>query len=96
MAHTSPKDIPDSDNLDVFHLNAKGGEHPDRRDGETLLGYRNATGLAILKAQSRLETLRKGERVIDDFERERTADAAGEFFPVFAQTAELGALPHPG
>ena len=71
--------------MSTMHLNAcAGSEHPQRRPEEIFIGYANGNGIA----SSALQSLRRGDVVIDDFGVDVSPEAQPDIFPVFASALE--------
>lgn len=66
-----------------------GAAHPECAEDELFLGYGNGYTFGVVYA--RYTTKRKGNKVIDDLDRDRTADAT-DFFPIFVKKLEYDHL----
>jgi hypothetical protein len=81
---------PKSPNLFLFDSTKEGAGHPERENGEIFFTYGNSFTFGI--ALARFATRRRGSKVIDDLGKDRTADARGEFFPIFVKESEYEQL----
>lgn len=80
---TSDRRNPNIFQFDTVHT---GADHPECEPDEIFLSYGNTWTRD--QGYPRYETLRCGTTVIDDFGRDRTEDAKGGLFPIFAKREE--------